>query len=202
LGNARRVADHSQAYVAQWVSVRAGVLVGQSSISAYERGTIKKPSPAVREAIEAYCREAELTAALATPESHTDTDAEFQAIVASLTREPLTGDTQASLVRLLLRQLSSSKPLDPQQAAIVSMLAKFLRIGDLELPTADGVPARTGRGHSAAPLVAFFRGAGAALDAAADGGDPQTALRSIRQLHQHTRDALLEERLADAEAAE
>jgi len=178
------------------------VPVGQSKISAYERGTIKKPSPAVREAIEAYCREAELTAALAAPESLNGMDAEFQAIVAPLTNEPVTGDKQAAFVRFLLGQLSSSEPLDPQKAAIVSMLAKFLRIGDVEVPTADGTPARTRAGHSAAPLAAFFRGVSAALDAAADGGDPQTALRSIRQLHQQTRDALLEERLADAEAAE
>jgi len=198
LSDARRVTGDSQSRVARWVTQRTGLKIGQSAISGYERGKIQKPSARVQRALEEYCRDAELTAALSAPSSRGDSDAAFQAIVAPLTNEPVTGDKQAELVRTLFHQLRTSEPLTPQRAAILNHLAKFLGTGDLSIPAPDGTTSRALSAQSTAALVAFFRGAGAALDAAADGGDPQTALRALRQLHRRAMDAMVMEVFADA----
>jgi len=198
LSAARSVTGDSQGRVAGWVTQRTGVKIGQSAISGYERGTIQKPSARVQRALEEYCRDAELAAALSAPPSRDDSDAAFQAIVAPLTNEPVTGDKQAELVRMLFHELRTTEPLNPQRAAILNHLAKFLGTGDLNIPAPDGTTSRALSAQSTAALVAFFRGAGTALDAAADGGDAQTALRALRQLHKRATDAMVQEVLADA----
>jgi transcriptional regulator with XRE-family HTH domain len=198
---ARRVTGDNQTDLARKISQSSGESVAQSTISAYLRGAILRPSPAIQRAIEEYCREAELMVALRSPDGLPSNDAAFQAAVASLTNEPVTGDKQAELVRSLFEEVKRKGSLDPQRAAILSFLAKFLGMGELVIPQPDGSPA-TGPGRgSTAPLVAFVREAGRVLDEAAASGDAQTALQELRELRHRTMDAMLTEAYGDARVA-